>query len=100
MNLFWPKKRESYSSFGSYVTTDPKKYESNTLQTEFTPTFNESGSNMTFEDHKDAITIASRALDAALRAAKTDGYAVKLDVVDPMNTSRDRYVFVCLTAGC
>ena len=55
---------------------------------------------MNFQDHKDEITTASRALDAALRAAKESGYTVKVGVVDPMHTSQKRYVFVDLTVDC
>ena len=100
MNLFWPRKKKLYDSFVSSATSDQKTSEWNSSQTKSTPTFNESENKMSFQDHKDEITTASRALDAALRDAKENGYFVKVGVVDPMRTSQKRYVFVDLTVDC
>ena len=100
MNLFWPKKKKSYDSYVSSATSDPKISEWNNSQTEFTPISTEDENKMTFQDHKDAITAASRALDAALRDARENGYFVKVGIVDPMHTTQKRFVFVDLTVEC
>lgn len=55
---------------------------------------------MTVQEHQRAIAEASRALDAALRAAKDEGYSVKVNVVEPMHTTQRRFIFVDLTIDC